>query len=68
MSKTSIEIDRDIAARAAEILGTSTLRDTVHESMVEIVNASRRLALVAMLSEPDRFDFDAASSAWGGKE
>ena len=40
----------------------------MHESMVEIVNTSRRLALVAMLSEPDRFDFDAAFSAWGGKE
>ncbi len=65
MSTTSIEIDRDIADRAAKILGTTTLRDTVHASLVEIVNAERRLELVALLREPVRFDFDAAGTAWG---
>lgn len=68
MSTTSIEIDRDIADRAAKILGTTTLRDTVHASLVEIVNAERRLELVALLREPGRFDFDAASTAWGADE
>ena len=66
MSKTSVEIDRDIADQAASILGTSSLRDTIHESMLEIVNAKRRLELVALLGEPGRFDFDVLDDAWGG--
>ena len=66
MSKTSVEIDRDIADQAASILGTSSLRDTIHESMLEIVNAKRRLELVALLGEPGRFDFDVIDDAWGG--
>lgn len=68
VSKTSVEIDRDIAAQAAAILGTATLRDTINESLLEIVNAKRRLDLVVLLSEPGRFDFDAAEDAWGGTQ
>ncbi|MYA43620.1 MAG: DUF2191 domain-containing protein [Gemmatimonadetes bacterium] len=64
MSKTSLEIDRDIAAQAAVILGTATLRDTIDAALHEIVNARRRLELVALLSEPGRFDFDAVEGAW----
>ncbi len=52
-------------AQAAEILGTSSLRDTVDASLREIVNARRRLELVGLLSDPERFDFAAADSAWG---
>ena len=66
VSKTSVEINRDIAAAAADILGTATLRDTIDAALREIVNARRRLELIALLSEPDRFDFDAAEEAWGG--
>jgi len=65
MSKTSVEVDRDIADQAARILGTATLRDTIDASLREIVNAKRRLELVALLSEPGRFDFEAVEQAWG---
>lgn len=68
MSKTSLEIDRDIATQAARILGTKTLRDTVDASLREIVNAKRRLELVALLSEPGRYDIDALDGAWGGDD
>jgi Arc/MetJ family transcription regulator len=68
VAKTSVEIDRDIAEQAAAILGTSTLRDTIHASLLEIINAKRRLELVALLSEPGRFDFEAIEHAWGGQE
>ena len=68
MRKTSLEIDRDIATQAARILGTNTLRDTVDASLREIVNAKRRLELVALLSEPGRYDIDALESAWGGDD
>ena len=64
MSKTPLEIDRDIAAQAAVILGTATLRDTIDAALHEIVNARRRLELVALLSEPGRFDFNAVEGAW----
>ena len=68
MSKTSVEVDRDIVAQAAVILGTSTLRDTIHASLVEVINAKRRLELITMLSEEGRFDFDGAAQAWGGDD
>jgi Arc/MetJ family transcription regulator len=68
MSKTSVEIDRDIARKAAAILGTRTLRETINSSMQEVVDARRRLELVALLSEPGRFDFSAAERAWGSSE
>ena len=65
--KTSVEVDRTIAAQAAEILGTTTLRDTIDASLREIVNARRRLEVVALLAEEGRFDFEAAERAWGGR-
>ena len=66
VSKTSIYIDRDIANQAAEILGTTTLRETVNASLLETVLARRRLEALELFSEEGRFDFDAAERAWGG--
>ncbi len=66
MSKTSVDVDRDIAREAAEILGTTTLRETIDASLREIVNAKRRLELISLLGEDGRFDFDVAERAWGG--
>ncbi len=68
MGKTSVEIDRDIASQAASILGTTTLRDTIDASLREIVNAKRRLELLSLLQQPDRYDLDAADDAWGGDD
>ena len=68
MAKTSVDIDQDIAQQAKEILGTKTLRDTINESMREIVNATRRLELIDILREEGRFDFEAADQAWGADE
>jgi Arc/MetJ family transcription regulator len=68
MAKTSVDVDRDIAAQAAAILGTDTLRDTINASLREIVHAKRRLELVALLGERDRFDFDVVENAWGADD
>lgn len=68
MAKTSIEIDPDIAQEAAAILGTTTLRATVDAALHEVVHARRRVELIALLSEPGRFDFDRAEKAWGADE
>ncbi len=65
VSKTSVEVDQDIVRQAAAILGTRTLRETIDAALRDVVNASRRLELIALLSEEGRFDFDAASAAWG---
>lgn len=66
MRKTYIEIDLDLASEAGAILGTRTLRATVDAALRAVVAARRRLELVALLSEPGRFDFEAAERAWGG--
>jgi Arc/MetJ family transcription regulator len=68
MSKTSVEIDSDIAREAAAILGTTTLRATIDAALREIVYAKRRLGLIALLSQADRFDFSEIDHAWGGEE
>jgi Arc/MetJ family transcription regulator len=68
VAKTSVEIDPNITREAAEILGTKTLRATINAALAEIVNARRRLELIALLSQEGRFDFQAAEHAWGGDE
>ncbi len=68
MSKTSVDVDRDIADRAAEILGTTTLGETIDRSLHEVVDATRRVALLELVGEVGRFDFDAAEQAWGGTD
>lgn len=43
--KTSIDIDRELADEVAEILGTATLKDTVHLALVEVRRAEMRRRL-----------------------
>ena len=68
MTKTSVEVDKDIAQEAATILGTKTLRATINAALLEVVQARRRLELVALLSEEGRFDFELVKQAWGADE
>ena len=66
MAKTSVSIDSDIAQQASRILGTKTLKDTIDAALREVVRAEQRLELIALLSEPGRYDFLAAERAWDG--
>lgn len=66
MSKTSVEIDSDIARAAAAILGTTTLRATIHAALQEVVDAQKRLELLDLLADDSRFDFTVVERAWGG--
>ncbi|HLY64019.1 MAG TPA: type II toxin-antitoxin system VapB family antitoxin [Chloroflexota bacterium] len=68
MAKTSVDIDSDALHRAAEILGTRTLRDTIDAALHEVLDANSRLDLVRLLSEEGRFDFGAAEIGWGGMD
>lgn len=40
--KTTVDVDRELAREAAEILGTRSLKDTVNTALREIVNARYR--------------------------
>jgi Arc/MetJ family transcription regulator len=59
MVKTAIEIDEDALAKAAEVLGTKTKKDTVNAALREVGQRLERLRALADLGEmADRGDFD----------
>lgn len=59
MVKTPIEIDQDALATAAEVLGTTTKKDTVNAALREVGERLVRLRALARLGEmADRGDFD----------
>jgi Arc/MetJ family transcription regulator len=43
--KTTVDVDRERAREAAEVLGTTTLKETVNAALVEVVKAARRREL-----------------------
>lgn len=43
--KTTIDVDREAAREAADLLGTRTLKETVNRSLREIVRAEHRRRL-----------------------
>jgi len=58
-AKTPIEIDQDALAIAAEVLGTTTKKDTVNAALREVGQRLVRLRALARLGEmADRGDFD----------
>ena len=40
--KTTVDIDKELASEAAEILGTRTLKDTVNGALREVLRSRRR--------------------------
>jgi Arc/MetJ family transcription regulator len=59
MAKTPIEIDQDALAVAAEVLGTTSKKDTVNAALREVGQRLVRLRALARLGEmADRGDFD----------
>ncbi len=55
--KTTVDVDRELAGEAAEILGTKSLKDTVNGALREVIRAEgrRELAeaiLAGMLAVP----------------
>jgi Arc/MetJ family transcription regulator len=66
--KTVVKIDEDLLAEAKEVLGTTSIVDTVNQALKEVValGARRRLidrhrALSASIDDPDR----ERRRAWG---
>ncbi|CAN5564550.1 MAG: hypothetical protein ACR2JF_15435 [Iamia sp.] len=65
-TKTSVEVNRELARSAGEILGTTTLRATIDAALRDVVDARQRLEALALLGEQGRFDFSSIDRAWGG--
>jgi Arc/MetJ family transcription regulator len=58
-ANTPIEIDQEALARAAEVLGTITTKDTVNAALREVGQRLVRLRALARLGEmAERGDFD----------
>jgi Arc/MetJ family transcription regulator len=65
--KTSVAIDTELLERAKEVLGTSTVRETIHQAFVEVLQSRARLDEVAALSVMEGLDLadpDVMSGAW----
>lgn len=59
MVKTPVEIDEEVLAAAAEVLGTKTKKDTVNAALREVSQRLVRLRALARLGEmADGGDFD----------
>lgn len=65
--KTSFEIDTEKIDAAREVLGTSTLTDTVDAALAEVIKLRQRKTLVELLFRPDALELDdpdVMSGAW----
>lgn len=67
MSTTQIDLDQALLTSAAEILGTSTKKDTVNEALRLVVQGDlrrRHLEELAAGALPDLADPDVMAGAW----
>ena len=67
MSKTSVDIDSDLLEQARSLLGTSSIRETIHHALREIVWAETRRQEVAALVAMDGLDLadrEIMKNAW----
>ena len=67
--KTVIDLDPELTAAAAKVLGTSTKKDTVHAALAAAVTeaerrAERRARLINSAGGPDLADESTMSGAW----
>lgn len=59
---TTMDLDADLVAAAASVLGTTKIVDTVHAALAEVVRARRRLAITAFRPALDLDDLAAMRS------
>lgn len=67
MSKTLIDLDEELLAQAAELLGTKTKKDTVNRALSEYVKFRLRMSLGERLASgglPDLADPEIMAQAW----
>ena len=56
MGKTSVDIDKDLLEQARNLLGTSSIKETIHCALREVVRAEARRQEVAALAAVNGFD------------
>ncbi|MGH3275487.1 MAG: type II toxin-antitoxin system VapB family antitoxin [Streptosporangiaceae bacterium] len=67
MSTTQIDLDQDLLASAASVLGTTTKKDTVNEALRHVVRGELRRRHVDELADgalPDLVDPEVMARAW----
>ncbi|MDN5934220.1 MAG: type II toxin-antitoxin system VapB family antitoxin [Pseudonocardia sp.] len=67
MAKTVVDLDDELLAEAARVLGTTTKKDTVNRALAELVGRRRRQDLVEWLGSdplPDLRDPGVLEQAW----
>ena len=67
MAKTVVDLDDELLAEAARMLGTTTKKDTVNRALAELVQRRRRQDLVTWLGSdplPDLRDPEVREQAW----
>jgi Arc/MetJ family transcription regulator len=65
--KTSVAIDTELLERARGVLGTSTVRETIHFALLEVLESRARLDEIAALSSMEGLDLadpEVMSGAW----
>ena len=66
-TKTSVAIDTELLDRAKELLGTTTVRETIHLALLEVLkNRARQdeVAALAAMEGLDLADLEVMSGAW----
>lgn len=58
MTKKLIDIDEDVLDRARQILGATTMKDTVNEALAEVVRLAERRAHADRLATMEGLDLD----------
>ena len=58
MTKRLVDIDDDLLEEATEILGTSTMKETVNEALSEVRRAELRRQYALRLSTMEGLDLD----------
>ncbi|MFF8836646.1 type II toxin-antitoxin system VapB family antitoxin [Streptomyces sp. NPDC015130] len=74
MAVTNVDVDDDVLAEAARLLGTTTKKDTINTALEEVIRRHRRRAAVQRLAErgargelePVRRDWEARKAAQRG--
>jgi len=67
MAKTLIDVDDELLARAAEILGTATKKDTVNRALAEVIAMRAREEELQFWRDgglPDLANPDVMDQAW----
>jgi succinyl-CoA synthetase beta subunit len=70
MARTVLDINRELLDEARQVLGTSTITETVNRALAEVVAAQQREAFLGFLASRSEEDFVAARDSragWGSR-